>query len=93
MVSITLSVPEETRALMKRFPELNWSGFVRASIEQKVKQLSWRQEMLRKLKAEEGFTSWAVSLGRKAKKGRFRKLVSRLPANERKELLRSEGKA
>lgn len=93
MVSITLSVPEETRALMKRFPELNWSGFVRASIEQKAKQLSWRQEMLRKLKAEEEFTSWAVSLGRKAKKGRFRKLVARLPANERKELLKSEGEA
>ena len=88
MVSITLSVPEETRALMKHFTEINWSGFVRASIEQKVKQLSWRQEMLDKLKGEEAFTEWAVSLGRKAKKGRLGRIASKLSREEREELLR-----
>lgn len=86
MVSITLSVPEDVRALMKRFPEINWSGFVRASIEHKVKQLSWKQEMLQKLKGEEELTAWAVSLGKTAKKGRFGKLLSQLPAKEREQL-------
>ena len=33
MVSITLSVPEDVRHKMDMFPEINWSGFVRKSIE------------------------------------------------------------
>ncbi len=88
MVSITLSVPEEVRALMKHFPEVNWSGFVRSSIEEKAKQLEWRQEMLRKLKEEGSFIDWSVSLGRTAKHGRFRKLLSQLPAKEREQMLK-----
>ena len=86
MVSITMSVPEEVRALMKRFPEVNWSGFVRSSIEEKVKLLAWRQEMARKLKEERQFIDWSVSLGRAAKQGRFRKLIAQLPAKEREQL-------
>ena len=74
MVSVTLSIPKETKERMKHFPEVNWSGFVRVSIEQKVKQLSWKEEMLEKLKQEKEFTEWAVKLGRKAKKGRFKEL-------------------
>ena len=88
MASITLSVPEEVRGLMKRFPEINWSGFVRASIEEKASQLAWRQEMLGKLKEEGPFIDWSVSLGRTAKQGRLRKLLSRLPAREREQLLK-----
>lgn len=88
MVSITLSVPEEVRALMKRFPEVNWSGFVRSSIEGKARQLAWREEMLRKLKEEGQFVDWSVSLGKAAKKNRFRKLLSQLPAREREQLLK-----
>lgn len=87
MVSVTLSVPEEVRALMKRFPEVNWSGFVRSTIEEKAKQLAWRQEMLRKLREEGQFIDWSVSLGRTAKKNRFRKLLEQLPAKERLQLL------
>ena len=74
MVSITLSVPPEVRALMKRFPEVNWSGFVRNSIEEKVKHLSWREEMLKKLKGEEEFTEWAVKAQRASRRDRLKKL-------------------
>lgn len=88
MVSITLSVPEEVRTLMKRFPEVNWSGFVRSSIEEKARQLAWREEMLRKLKEEGQFVDWSVSLGKAAKKNRFGKLLSQLPAREREQLLK-----
>ena len=88
MASITLSVPEEVRGLMKRFHEINWSGFVRKSIEEKARQLVWKQEMLRKLKGEDSFIDWSVSLGIRAKQGRLRKLLSRLPAREREQLLK-----
>lgn len=71
MVSITISVPEETRKLMKRFPEINWSGFVRASIETRAKQLAWKHEMLEKLRQEDesGFKDWCIELGQKVNEG------------------------
>ncbi len=77
MVSITVSVPEETRELMNRFPEINWSGFVRKSIEEKTKELSWKEEMLKKLALENAFTKWSVDIGKKAKKGRLKRLTGR----------------
>ena len=78
MVSITLSVSEETKKLMKKFQELNWSGFIRKSIEDKAKELEWKEKILNQLKEEEEFTKWSVELGRKAKKGRMQKISSRL---------------
>jgi len=39
MVSITLSVPEKTKKLMNQFPEINWSGYIRKRIMQKVDEL------------------------------------------------------
>ena len=89
MVSITLSIPEQVREQMKRFPEINWSGFVRKSIEEKAKQLAWREEMLKKLESpeEQELINWSVELGRKAKKDSFKKLLSELSPKERKEIL------
>ncbi len=76
MVSITLSIPEKTRKLMKRFPEMNWSQFVRSCIDEKTKQLSWKEKMLKKLQEEDksGFTDWTVKLGKDARKDRFKEL-------------------
>lgn len=74
MVSVTVSINEDIRSLMKQFPEMNWSGFVSRAIVQKVQEMKWREEMLRKLKAEEGAQEWAVGLQRRARKGRFEKL-------------------
>lgn len=54
----------KTRDGMKRFPEINWSGFIRKKIEEKVKELAWKEEMLRKLKGEEADTEWSVQRGR-----------------------------
>ena len=42
MVSVTLSVPQDVKAKMEKFSEINWSGFVRNAIEEKTKELSWR---------------------------------------------------
>jgi len=53
MVSITLSVLEKTKKLMNQFPEINWSGFIRQRIQEKVEELQWEQQMLNKLKKEQ----------------------------------------
>ena len=74
MVSVTLSVPEETKELMNRFPEINWSGFIRKSIIEKAKELSWKEEMLKKLKKEEAFDNWAVETLRKSRTQRVEEL-------------------
>jgi len=69
MVSITLSVPAEVKQKMEQFPEMNWSGFVRVSIMSKVRQLSWKEEMLKRLKAETEFDAEALRIGDKIKEG------------------------
>jgi len=74
MVSVTLSVSQKTKELMNKFSEINWSGFIRKSIEAKVKQLSWKEEMLKRNKEEELFTDWAVKVQRKSRKQRFEEL-------------------
>lgn len=68
MVSITISVPEEIRELMKKFPEINWSGLVRKAIIDRAKTLQIKEELLRQSKDEEEFNNWAVSLIRKGRK-------------------------
>ncbi len=78
MVSITVSVPEETRQLMKKFPEVNWSGLVRKSIIEKAEKLALKEEMLKELNKEKDFNDWAVELGRRAKKGRFEKIAPKI---------------
>jgi hypothetical protein len=71
MVSVTLSVPEETRKTMKEFSEINWSGFIRQCIMEKAKRMKTRSRMLEELQKEREFNEWAVKLvreGRKAKR-------------------------
>lgn len=68
MVSVTISVPEEIRKLMKRFPEVNWSGLVRQSITEKAKQLALKEEMLKDLDKEKEFNEWAVNIVRTGRK-------------------------
>ena len=73
MVSITLSVPEDTRRLMKQFPEINWSGFVRKSIEQKARQLAAFERLKKQLesKEEQEIIDWSVKLQRASRSGRL----------------------
>lgn len=74
MVSITLSVSEDVKQKMEMFPEMNWSGFVRTAIEQKTRELSWREQMLKKLGEEKGLIDWSLKLQKNARKGRFEEL-------------------
>jgi len=77
MVSITLSVPEETRKRMKQFPEINWSGLVRKTIDKKLEEFIWKENMLKGLKKEDDFTNWTVEMGRKMKEERLKELKKR----------------
>jgi len=69
MVSITLSVPEGVKHKMEAFPEINWSGFIRESIIEKTKELSWKEETLKKLEQDKPFENWCVEMGRKVNEG------------------------
>lgn len=74
MVSITLSVPPETRKLMRLFPEMNWSGFVRTKIEEKADSLQEIEKLKQRLKKEQPIIDWSVKLQRAARSGRLAEL-------------------
>lgn len=74
MVSITFSIPDETRKIMKEFPEVNWTHIVRSSIEERAKKFVLKRELLKDLDKEKDFVNWSVELGRKAKQGRVKRL-------------------
>ncbi len=74
MVSVTLSIPEDVKHNMERFSEINWSGFVRKSIEQKTRELAWKEEMLKKLEQDKEFEDWCVEMGKKVNEGVAKRL-------------------
>jgi len=41
MANITLSIPEDLKKEMEKFPEINWSEVARDSIRKKIAQLSF----------------------------------------------------
>jgi len=71
MVSITLSIPENTREQMKEFDEVNWSGLIRKFIESKVKQLAKFEEFKKQFEEEQDVTDWSVKLQRASRNGRL----------------------
>jgi hypothetical protein len=77
MVSITLSLPEDVRELMRKFPEVNWSGLVRTCITEKAKKLALKEELLGSFEKEKEFNNWTVELGKEAKKGRLKRILSK----------------
>ena len=68
MVSITFSIPEETRKIMKEFPEVNWTHLVRNSIEEKAKKLAIKKELLKRLDNEKDFIDWSVNIVREGRR-------------------------
>ncbi len=70
MVSLTLSVPEELKKKMEKFPEINWSEVARASILERIK----RFELAELLVAKSKLTAKDIKqLGDKIKRGIARK--------------------
>ena len=90
MGTITLSVPDELKEKMSKTDWINWSSVAREAFVKRMKQL----ELLEKLesKEEKELTKWAVELGRKAKKCRFKRLLSEVSPEVRKKLLKTPSK-
>ena len=89
MPNITLSIPEDLKEKMDLLPEINWSEVTRGFLSEKVIRLALLKELEERLesKDEKELAKWSVELGRKSKKGRFKRLLSELPAKKREELL------
>lgn len=85
MVSITLTIDDVIRSKMEHFPWINWSEIAREEILKKENILLLLEKL--KSKEEQEFIKWSVELGRKAKKGRFKRLLTELSSKEREELL------
>ena len=82
MASVTFAIPDKTKEEMKSLEWVNWSELTR---EETLK----KEKLLTKLKSEEEkeLIKWSVELGRKAKKGRFKKLLSEVPPEIKEKLL------
>ena len=72
MVSVTLSVSEDVKMKMDRFEEMNWSGFVRKAILEKISELDAREELLKAFEEEKDIRKWAVKAQRRWRKERGR---------------------
>ena len=65
MSSLTLAIPDDLKAKMKRFPEINWSEVARQAIAEKTRVLVQMQQLVSKSALTE---SDAVALGRDIKR-------------------------
>lgn len=86
MASITFAADAELKADMSKFPWVNWSELIREELferEEKARML------LKKLhsKEEQELIKWSVELGRKAKKERFKRLLTEFSPEEREKSL------
>ena len=79
MPGVTFAIPEDTKEKMKSLSWVNWSELVRQAF-----LLQLREKL--NSKEEQELIKWSVELGRKAKKGRFKKLLAELSPEKRKEL-------
>ena len=59
---------------MNQFPEINWSGYIRKRIMEKVDELQWDQRMLEKLKKDQALSDWGVDLVEKDREKRLKEL-------------------
>lgn len=84
MASITFALDKELKSRIGRFSWVNWSEVARENLLQKEKL----EELHKRLESreEQELIKWSVELGRKAKKGAFKRLLSKLSPEKRKEL-------
>lgn len=86
MASVTFAADESLKAGMAKFSWVNWSEVGR---EEMAEREGKAEALLKKLhsREERELIKWSVELGRKAKKGRFRKLLSEVSPEVREKLL------
>lgn len=91
MASVTFAIKPELKAEISKFDWVNWSALAREELSRRQKIGSL---LLKKLnsKEEQELIKWSVELGRKAKKGRFKKLLSEVSPEIREQLLKTLSK-
>ena len=82
MASVTFAVGDELKSRISKFSWVNWSELARESLSKREKQAKFLLEKLSS-KEEQELIKWSVELGRKAKKGRFKRLLAELSPKER----------
>ena len=87
MRSITLAIDEELKLDMKGLPWVNWSELTRKELLEDVEK---EKVLLKQLnsKEEQELIKWSVELGRKAKKESFKRLLSELSPEIKKQVLK-----
>ena len=73
MVSLTLSIPEDLKKEMEKFPEMNWSVIAREAIRRKLLLLMQLDRLTRNSKLTERNT---IELGRKVNKAAAKRFFS-----------------
>jgi hypothetical protein len=68
MVSVTVSIPEDVRDIMKKFPEVNWSALVRKTIIEEVRKRELKEKLLGQLDNDKEFNDWAVKVVREGRR-------------------------
>ena len=88
MASITFAVDNELKSEMSEFSWVNWSKLIRTVL---LERRRIAEQLLEKLdsKEERELIKWSVELGRKAKEGSFKRLLSEISPKIREELLNS----
>jgi len=74
---MNITLPEELKHKIERFPEINWPGFVKKAMEHKVEELQHREQILKELEEEQDIIDWSVKLQRASRRGRFDELKKR----------------
>jgi len=70
MTNLTLSIPDDLKAKMGRFPEINWSEVARQAIIEKTRLLEQMQHLLSHSKLTE---QDALKIGREIKRRMWKK--------------------
>ncbi len=84
MAEVCFNIPDEIQEQAEQF-KLDLSRLLIELIKREV----LKQKMVERFnsKEEQELIKWSVELGKKAKKGRFKKLLSKLSPEEKEELL------
>ena len=85
MASVTFAIGDELKSKLGKFPWVNWSEVARENLLFKDKLEQIRGKL--NTKEEQELIKWSVELGRKAKKGSFKRLLAELSPGSREELL------
>lgn len=85
MVSVALKVSGEFDSMIDKLPWVNWSELAREELAKRAELEALRSRL--NSEEEQELIKWSVELGRKAKKGSFKRLLSEVSPEKREALL------